>query len=113
MATSAEIVAVGPFRKDLVDHFEYPSDHYVNCRDGQLVLTAIATVDGRSLSEDLADAIGVDADDPSTWRIDPKNIKDWDLTETLSRSSCGDEVDGSHLRRFAAAGFTLFFRLDA
>ena len=59
MGMDAELLAIGPFSKDIVDALEYPNCYYASTPKGATIVTTVAnccTTDG---SEKLAQALGI------------------------------------------------------
>lgn len=85
MGMYAEVIAVGPFKKALVPHLEYPPEVYTSTREGACItVTLFGIVEGSSLSREFASLLGV---------TDP-----WDFNQHRLDSSSFD-IDG--LRQFA------------
>jgi hypothetical protein len=61
MGMSAEVFAVGPFRRELTPHLSHPAERYAAVREGSIVVELVfSTPEGSSRSRELASCFGVD-----------------------------------------------------
>ncbi|XXX74630.1 hypothetical protein WMF30_43970 [Sorangium sp. So ce134] len=61
MGMSAEVLAIGPFRRDLVPHLCHPAERFEATVEGALIVERVFyTPEGSSRSRQLASCFGVD-----------------------------------------------------
>ena len=63
MVMFAEVVAIGPFGRDLVSHYEYPSELYENTKDGAATIASLFGV-AEGTNTGCAFAALLSVDDP-------------------------------------------------
>jgi hypothetical protein len=109
MGMQAYITGVGYFNKALKDLLEYQGDYYNNVQDGALILSDLTVACATSArSRDLAEALRVNIDDPTTWWINnPNRVAQIDV-EALKTVLGIDEF--KTVMTAWEHGFNLFFR---
>lgn len=120
MPAEASILAVGPFRKDLVPHLEAMPRDYENMKPGQPLATEFFSTRTTGSSIELAYTLGANLHDPATHNLQPGNVdrflvaaRHLDANEELTKGldgDLGDQVEA--LRAFRRAGFTFFLRVS-
>jgi hypothetical protein len=119
MVMYAEILAIGPFRRDLIPHYEYPPDHYRTMSEGlPIVRTLFGVIEGTAAGTEFAKALGIsDPFDFSQHKIGSASIDFEGLERSLASLSSWPEGDYAKdlaaLRSFAAAGYDLYFLPNA
>jgi hypothetical protein len=107
---SAELLAVGPFRRELIPFLEYPETAYVATREGTPMLVRFVDVYRNSPEVyALAACFGADPWDFNTHVLDP-----WKADLDALRALLLDEDDRYYVGRLVAlreAGFQFHFHL--
>ena len=104
-ATSAEIIAVGPFRLDVADFLEYGAEMYADTREGATVIVTVACVlEDSAATRALARSFGIDPWDFNAHELDPWRA-DLDSLRTVS----GEERPVETLVALREAGFRFYF----
>lgn len=107
---SAEILAVGPFRRELVPYLEYPDSAYAATREGTPVVVCFVDVYRNSPEVyALAACFGADPWDFNTHVLDP-----WQADLEALRTLLLDEDDRYYVSKLVAlraAGFQFYFHL--
>lgn len=89
MGMSAEVLAIGPFRRSLVPFLEHPAGRYTSTREGAtLVQRVFHTPEGSSRSRQLAECLGVEPWDFNTHALDPWRVNLEALRELLRPRAC-------------------------
>ncbi len=72
MGMSANVLAIGKFRRDIVDYMEYPPKFYSDTRDGAPIVRFLFHIDqGSTRSRELASCFGIEPWDFNQHRLDP------------------------------------------
>jgi hypothetical protein len=76
MGLCAEVLAIGPFSKSIVQHLEYPSEFYANTKEGSPIIEHLFGItEGSSLSSEFAGYLGVtDVWDFNQHKLNPKKF---------------------------------------
>lgn len=105
MGMSAEVLALGPFRRALVPFLSHPAERYAATREGvTLVECVFRTPEGSSRSRELAACLRVDPWDFNTHAFDPWRV-DLDALRELFGGDAGCEA----FIALREAGFEFFF----
>jgi len=101
MGMSAEILAIGPFSKDVADILSYPANQYAGTRPGVSVVTHLFMyIDVNSACYDFAKCLGIsDAWDFNQHKIDPAKV-DLDALRRLLDTFVGGEDFVCDIDRF-------------
>ena len=127
MGMSADVIAIGPFRRELVPYLGQPVELHAATRDGAtIVLRVFETSEGSSRSRELAACFGVDPWDFQSHALDAARADLPGLRELFRRGHEGDPVaprlDDAKIEaplfvdvverfvRLRDAGFAFFFR---
>ena len=111
MGMCAEIVAIGPFRKRLIPHLEYPAGHYQSTAEGALISEVLFGIhEGTSLSREFATLLGVN--DPWDFNQHHLSISKFNETALISFGKLyPDYCKSVHaLLAFREEGFEFHFR---
>ncbi len=110
MGIYAEIIAIGPFSKDIIEYLEYGADCYSHTKEGAIVSqTLFGIVEGSSLSAEFAEILGIS----NPWDFNQHKIVNDDIDFKLLRKFInvyGDyERDALKLEVLSKKGFDLHF----
>jgi hypothetical protein len=106
-AASVEVLAVGPFHRDIAGLLDYSEEQYAGVPEGTKVITHLFDVyKNDTEAQALAACLGADLWDFNTHALDPERA---DL-EALSRLAGDDDELVRRFTRLHAAGFRFFFR---
>ena len=83
MGLDADVICVGIFSKDIAAHLDYEDEAYENVEEGRVVVTDFFGCNTSSQSVELADALGVDANDFNTHAIPKDRDIDWDALSLM------------------------------
>ncbi len=112
MVLYVEVLAIGPFNRDLTAHYEYPQDYYSRTRNGApIVTTLFGIIEGTNIGAEFAATLGVtDPWDFNQHKIDPGRIDFAALSTLLSPLEDADDYlrQLEALRAFASAGYDLY-----
>jgi len=107
-----EVVAVGPFRRHLIEHYAYPAERYTETREGVATVTTLFGIaEGTSSGAKVAEALGIsNVWDFNEHKINPAQIEFSLLEQTLKSLEGWPDYnsDLSALRAFAAEGYDLY-----
>lgn len=104
MGMAAEVIAIGPFSKDIVNNLEYPKELYANVKDGTKIAQNVFSIDsGSTESQKLAKAFKID---PWNFNQHLLNSHQADLNLLKELFSEEEVEDFVALRN---AGFDFFF----
>ncbi|MBI3437657.1 MAG: hypothetical protein HY054_03210 [Proteobacteria bacterium] len=110
---SVAVLAVGPFRRHLIEHYEYPADRYARTRDGAPIVTILFGItEGTRAGTEVASALGIsDVWDFNQHKIDVRKVDFPKLESTLLslHDHAEYEFDLAALRAFVAEGYELYF----
>lgn len=110
MGMDANVIGAGPFSQDVVDILDYPAEYYKDTKEGTIVLVSIFLANTTDQSYELARALGVEAWDFNTHKIDPAKID----RDALVEFACGSvELSVSHVDAFfklIEKGFIFIYR---
>lgn len=116
MPMCAEVLAIGPFSRELVAHYDYAEQRYANTREGApIVRTLFGLVEGTHASTAFAEALGLDdAWDFNQHKIDLTRIDFAAVAQLLSTLSTWTDSndyqrDLAALRAFADAKYDLYY----
>lgn len=111
MGMYAEIIAIGPYTKDIIDILEYPSDFYQNLDEGSIITEILfGIVEGSSLSREFAELLGIsDPWDFNQHKIINENINIEGL-KNFVKIYPEYEDDLNTLIRLKNSGFEFHFR---
>ncbi|MDR2920150.1 MAG: hypothetical protein LBV72_12395 [Tannerella sp.] len=60
MGMCAELIAVGPYTKNIIDVLEYPKEMYINLNNGSIITVRLFGIsEGSSLSREFAELLGI------------------------------------------------------
>ncbi len=86
MGMYAEVIAIGPFSKEIIPHLEYPESYYKDTKDGAIVnVTLFGVSEGSTLGHELARCLGVS--------------NGWDFNQHKIDNS---KIDAKSLRHFVS-----------
>lgn len=110
MVMYAEIIAIGPFSRDIVGFLEYPKPYYENTREGAIVnLTLFGIVEGTALSTQFAKIFGVmDPWDFNQHQINGHAI-DFEALHDFVKTYKEYEKDAKKLEVLSKHGFEFHF----
>ncbi|MCD0169308.1 hypothetical protein [Deinococcus sp. 23YEL01] len=103
MGLDAEVLAIGAFRRDLVEFLEYPADFYKNTRDGATVIVTVFQAVTSDLSYELASYFGIDPWDFNSHVLDPEKVD----VDRLRGSEFSDRVEA--FLALKASRFTFYY----
>ncbi len=113
MALCVAVLAIGPFRRALVSHYEYPGGHYSNTQDGVPVVRELfGILEGTRTGTEFAQMLGISNPwDFNQHKIHPQNIDFAALRALLSPFEYADDYlrDLDALQAFASEGYDLYF----
>lgn len=105
-ATSAEVLAVGPFRRELVPFLDYGADFYAATREGtKLMVRLVDVYRDDEKARALAACFGADPWDFNTHALDP-----WRADLDALRALFEDDELVRKVEGLRAAGFQFYFR---
>jgi len=108
-----EMFAVGPFKHELVPHYEYPAEHYARTKEGVPVVRKLfGILEGTHVGTEFALALGIDNPwDFNQHKVDPQTIDFDALTTLLSPLEFADDYlkELRALQAFASEGYDLYF----
>lgn len=61
MGMDAQLMAFGPYKREMAGMLEYSADYYKDVKAGETVIVTVCTCPTTTQSKELADALGVDA----------------------------------------------------
>jgi hypothetical protein len=105
MGMTAQVLSIGPFRRDLARHLHYPPDLYAGTQEGVTVVSVLFECFGSTQSRELAACFGIDPWDFNQHRLDPHAVD-------LARLRALYSLDGGLIEAFLAlreAGFAFHF----
>ncbi len=105
MGMTAQILAIGPFRKELAQYLNYPADYYAQTREGVPVISFLFQCFGSSQSEELAACFALDPWDFNQHKIVPGRVDVARLKEAFRETP--KDIDAFVAMR--TAGFEFFF----
>ena len=110
MVMYAEIIAAGPFSRDLTEHLEYSEIHYKDTKEGAIITqTLFGVVEGTAAGVEFAACLGIaDAWNFNQHKIDNEKIDMEALKEFVGRYA-DYEADFRKLAAFRARGFEFHF----
>lgn len=110
----AKVVGFGPYKKELVTHFEYPPDWYVDLKDGVLIYSSIGHVMPTSqTSRDLADALGITIEG-IPWQVTEETLKRGEHFSPMDSGADAEIEDNVKLCRILLKhGWKIFFAPEA
>lgn len=103
MGLDAQVIAVGPFSKDVAPALEYPETFYKNVRDGETVITNVFVAPTSLISHGLAESFGVHAMDLGKHHLSPERADIARLIELF------DAVNVERFQRLMRHGFQFYF----
>jgi hypothetical protein len=104
MGMSAEIIAIGPFSRSILEHMEYPEELYKDTREGVPVLRRLFTVfQGSTVSRRMAACFGIEAWDFNRHHVDPMRAEVDTLREMF------DARDVNAFLALRDVGFEFYF----
>ncbi len=107
MGLSAEVIARGPFRRELLPFLNHPAGRYAGTREGAILIEQVFyTPQGTQCSEKLAACMGVDAWDRNTHAFDPWRVN---LDREVLYEIGVEERRIKAFLAFREAGFTFYF----
>jgi hypothetical protein len=113
MVLCAGVLAIGPFRRALVSHYEYPEGHYSNTKDGAPVVREMfGIIEGTGAGTDFARMLGIsDPWDFNQHKITAHDIDFPALRSFLSQFEYREDYlrDLDALQAFATEGYDLYF----
>lgn len=116
MPLYVEVVVIGPFKPELLQHYEYPAEYYDRCAlTAPMVRTLFGIVEGSGAGRDFASALGIDdVWDFNKHKIDQASIDFSTLQAVLEGLAGWTEDDGyrrdlESFKAFVAAGYDLYF----
>jgi hypothetical protein len=108
-----EMLAIGPFKRELTPHFEYSADRYAKTRESAPVVQKLfGIVEGTQVGTEFAQLLGIsDPWDFNQHKVDPHSIDFAGLKSLLASREYADEYlsDLDALQAFASAGYDLYF----
>lgn len=118
MVMFAQVLTVGPFKQELLPHYEYPAQHYASMRAGSPIVRILFGIgEGTHAGTAFALALGItDPWDFNQHKIDPSAINFEDLRRVLTGLAGWNEEysdDFETLRVFANADYDLYFLPNA
>lgn len=111
MGMAAEIIAVGPFSRQVADHLDYPASHFANTKVGATVTCRLFGIEeGSTVSRQFAALLGVS----EPWDFN-QHLIDRALIDVAGLRAFGQhysdyERDVRALEVLLTAGFTFHFR---
>lgn len=112
MSMDADVIGIGPFSQDIIDLLDYPAEYYDNVKHGAIIVVTVFRAPSTESSYLLASALGVDAWDFNTHKIDPKNVKMQELEEFVGGATTHSLEDVTRFIKFVGKGFTFFYCLN-
>lgn len=110
MGMSAEVLAVGPFRRSLLPFLGHPAERYAATREGAtLVESVFRTPEGSSRSRQLAECLGIDPWDFNTHAFNPWSVDLAALRELFAGALHGEAHPVDAFVGLREAGFEFFF----
>ncbi len=113
MVLCVGVLAIGPFKRDLVSHYEYPESRYSTTQDGAPVVRELfGIVEGTRAGTEFAQHLGIsDPWDFNQHRICPERIDFAALELLLAPFEHAEDYlrDLEALQAFASAGYDLYF----
>ncbi len=91
MGVKANILLIGPFKKNIAGNLSYPEDFYSKVEENTLVVTENFHCVSSDASLMLADALGVFLWNFNTHRIDPNKIN-WEVLYEMYEQEDVDNV---------------------
>lgn len=109
MVLYVEVLAVGPFKRELVEHYEHPPERFAHTQDGMPLVTRLFGIEeGTGTGIAVANALGIsNVWDVNRHKIDAAKIDFPALSSLLSGWDYYSK-DVQSLRAFAAAGYDLY-----
>jgi hypothetical protein len=113
MGLSAEVLALGPFSREVADLLDYPPSYYATTRPGSRVVTTLfGIVEGSSASREFAEALGISNPwDFDQHCLDPSTVDFGRIRKVLSGFSENTEYlrDADRMEALAKHGFEFIF----
>lgn len=111
MGWVARIDAVGFYHPDVQDLMDSPED-WEDVSEETPCIVVVLEMSATSASRDLASALGVNVNDPTTYCVTLKNV-DWaGFEDALSLNGLSAAPNQHALERLSKCGFAIFFRVD-
>ncbi len=106
----AEVIAIGPFTKDIINHLEYSESDYKETQEGAIInLTLFGIGEGTTVGLEFAKCLGISNGwDFNQHKIDNSKIDENALRKFVSRYTDYDE-DVEHLLALKEKGFEFHF----
>lgn len=111
MGMDAELLAIGPFSREVVDVLCYPPGYYKDTPKGATIITVVAVCNTTEASVNLASALGIGA-----WRFDQHCDIEADVSkvdlELFAASIEGGSEDVAAFLKLAVNGFKFYYMPD-
>lgn len=107
MGLDAQVIAVGPFSKEIASSLEYGETYYADVKPGTTVVTNVFLAETSAASHALAAAFGVGAMELGRHRLDATVANRAQLTAEFGVR------DVENFERLAANGFDFFYLPNA
>ncbi len=110
----AEVIAIGPFSKDIIEHLEYSEAYYKDTKEGAIInLTLFGIGQGTTVGLEFAKCLGIsNGFDFNQHKIDNSKIDAEALREFVSLYTDYDE-DAEQLLALKEYGFEFHFAPNA
>ena len=108
MGMSADVFAIGPFRRDLVPYLTHLPERYATTREEAVLIERIFSTEGSHRGRELATCFGID---PWDFRDHALYAERVDIAGLRAMSDpCGQQKSIERFVRLRAAGYRFFFR---
>ncbi|NSX55114.1 hypothetical protein [Parasulfitobacter algicola] len=112
MGMFAELLCIGPFKNELVEHYEYNQDYYTETKQSTPIISLLFGIDGNRKSKEFARSLGID--DPWNFNqhlIDNQSIDFAKIEEFLASCDPGQQYkrDYERLVAFVKHGYSIYF----
>lgn len=74
MGKNSRLIAIGPFKKNLVKYLDYPADFYDDTKEGAIIVTSFGACPSSRTSEELARSCGIKLWDFNSHKLDRAKI---------------------------------------
>lgn len=106
MGMDAELLAIGPFSKQIVGNLEYPADFYEDTPVGSLIITCVCCCNNTDGSKLLAEALRI-----HPWKFEEHcNIDGQDVSLVLMADVIENPDDIVDFVALHEAGFKFYYR---
>lgn len=107
MGMDADVIAIGPFSRDIADCLDYPSGFYKDTEEGSPVLSTLFLCNTSQASKELAEAFGIDS-----WDFNQHKLDDVVHVQTLAAINSEWEAIAEYNKflRLKERGFEFYYR---